>query len=304
MKKTMISLAFAALLILGGGILFVSTMATLHWDFEALSTIQYETNTYVITEDFHNITINSGTADILFLPSYDGSCRVVCDEERDTKYNVAVEDDSLIIKLVSDKSISNYIRNIGINLHTPKLTVYLPKAEYKHLTIQEDTGDIRLPADFHFESMDLSLHTGDVACFASVSEQMKIKTTTGHICAEKVSADMLDLTVSTGNVRLDNVRCNALQTTGSTGDILLKNVIAVDTISIRRSTGDVRFDASDAAAISVETDTGDVTGTLLTDKVFTTHTSTGEVEVPQNTTGGRCEITASTGDIQITIQIL
>ena len=297
MKKTTISLALAVLLILAGGILFVCTMASLHWDFEGLSTVQYETNTYAITEDFHNITINTDTADILFLPSYDGSCRVVCDEERNTKYVVAVEDDTLTVKLVEHDDILN----IGINLRIPKITVYLPKAEYEQLLIREDTGDIELPKEFLFESLNISLDTGDVACFSSVSGQMKIKTGTGHIRVENVSADLLDLTVSTGEVQLENIRCNALQTTGNTGDILLKNVIAVDTISIRRTTGDVRFVSSDAAAIVVKTDTGDVTGTLLTDKVFITHTSTGDVDVPKTGIGGRCEIDTSTGDIRLKI---
>ena len=297
MKKTTISLTLAVLLILAGGILFVCTMASLRWDFEGLSTVQYETNTYAITEDFYNITINSDTADIRFRRSDDGSCRVVCDEDRNTKYVVAVEDDTLTVKLVESEDIFH----IGINFRAPKITVYLPKAEYRKLLIREDTGDVELPKEFLFESLDISLDTGDIFCCASVSGQMKIKTGTGHIRVENVSVDLLDLTVSTGEVQLENIRCNALQTDGDTGDILLKNVIAVDTISICRTTGDVRFVSSDATAIVVETDTGDVTGTLLTDKVFITHTRTGDVDVPKIAIGGRCEISTSTGDIRLEI---
>lgn len=299
-KTTKISLLIAILLILAGGILFVCTMATLHWDFTGLSTIQYKTNTYVVTEEFQDITIDSEIADILFLPTYEGRCRVVCDEETNTKYIVEVVDGTLTIEFVSDKSISDYIRNIGINLYSPKLTIYLPKAEYQQLTIREDTGDIKLLGDFHFESMDLSLHTGDVSCYASVSGLMKIKTTTGDIRVENVSADEVELTVSTGDVHLEDLQCNTLQSSGNTGDIQLTDVIVKETISIIRTTGDVRFRGSDASTILVETDSGDVTGTLLTDKVFTTHTRTGDVDVPKTTIGGSCQITTSTGDIHIT----
>lgn len=301
-KTTKTSLLIAVLLILAGGVLFVCAMEGLHWDFNALSTIRYETSTYVVTEDFQNITINSETADILLLPSYDGSCRVVCDEETDTKYIVEVVDGTLTIEFVSDKSFSDYIRNIGINLRTPKLTLYLPKVEYKDLVIREDTGDIKLMADFRFESMDLSLHTGDVACFASVSGQLKIKTSTGNIRVENVSADILDLTVSTGDVQLENIRCNMLRTSGDTGSILLKDVIATETLSIIRTTGDVRFDGADAAAIFVETDTGHITGTLLSEKQFLPQSDTGDIEVPKTSSGGKCEIITSTGDIKLTIQ--
>ena len=70
---------------------------------------------------------------------------------------------------------------------------------------------------------------------------------------------------------------------------------------IKRSTGDIRFDNSDATEIFVETDTGNVTGSLLTDKVFITQTDTGNVNVPKTVTGGRCEITTDTGNIKIIV---
>ena len=82
----------------------------------------------------------------------------------------------------------------------------------------------------------------------------------------------------------------------------MDNVIAAEKLSIERSTGDVKFDGSDATEIYVKTDTGDVTGSLLTDKVFITQTDTGDVDVPKTTTGCRCEIITDTGDIRIKIQ--
>ena len=82
----------------------------------------------------------------------------------------------------------------------------------------------------------------------------------------------------------------------------MKNVVATGTISIKSDTGDVRFEGSDAIEISVKTDTGDVTGTLLSEKVFITETSTGSINVPKTTSGGKCEITTSTGDINIRIK--
>ena len=65
------------------------------------------------------------------------------------------------------------------------------------------------------------------------------------------------------------------------------------------STGDIKLDKSDAAEIFIKTSTGNVTGTLLTEKVFITQTSTGNIKVPKSIKGGRCEITTSTGNIKI-----
>ena len=173
-----------------------------------------------------------------------------------------------------------------------------------------------------FKHVDISLSTGDVDFRASASEMIKIKTSTGDICAENISAGSLDLTVSTGKVTvsgatcerdvtvgvstgktyLTDTRCKSVISSGDTGDIYLNNVIATEKFSIERSTGDVKFDGSDATGIFVKTDTGDVTGSLLTDKIFITHTDTGDVDVPKTATGGKCEITTSTGDINIRIR--
>ena len=83
--------------------------------------------------------------------------------------------------------------------------------------------------------------------------------------------------------------------------MLLKNVIAGEGFSIERSTGDVGFDACDAAAISVKTETDDVTGSLLSSKIFITRTDTGKVDVPTTVSGGVCEIPTDTGHIRISI---
>jgi DUF4097 and DUF4098 domain-containing protein YvlB len=100
---------------------------------------------------------------------------------------------------------------------------------------------------------------------------------------------------------MKNVQCDSLSTKGSTGSITMKNVVAAGEISIERSTGDVTFDGCDAATLRVQTSTGDVKGTLLTAKTFVVETRTGEKEVP-NTTGGKCEVTTTTGDIKLSIQ--
>lgn len=78
-------------------------------------------------------------------------------------------------------------------------------------------------------------------------------------------------------------------------------MLAVNTITVKRSTGDVTFDGSDAAEISVETSTGNVTGRLLSDKVFQTSTRTGDIRVPGSAAGGACIIKTSTGNIEIQI---
>ncbi len=317
-KRTKIWLITATSLVVLGLIMFAVVMTAYNWDFTKLSTVQYETNTYALNEDFSNISLKTETADILFATSDDGMCRVVCNEIENEKHSVTVENGTLTVNVVDEKEWYEYI---GITIGTPKITVYLPETEYNSLFIKESTGDIEIPTEFKFKGIDISSSTGDVKAFASASELIKIKTSTGDIRVENISAGALDLSVSTGKVNVSNVtcegdvkinvstgktnitdtKCRSVISSGNTGDISLKNVVATEKFSIKRSTGDVSFDGCDANELFVKTDTGDVRGSLLTDKVFIIQTDTGSVDVPKTVTGGRCEITTDTGNIKIEI---
>lgn len=277
-NSTKIWLITATTLVALGCIMFSVVMTRNHWDFTKLSTVKYETNTYEVTDDFNSVSMLTGTADILFVQSDDKICKVVCYEMSDMKHTTTVQNDTLTINVTDERE---WYDHIGITLGSPKITVYLPKTEYDSLVIKEDTGDIEVPKDFKFGSIDISTSTGDI-------------TITGVTC----EGDIV-INVSTGRANLTDIKCKSFISDGSTGDISLKNVIATEKFSIERSTGDVKFDACDATEIWVKTDTGDVTGKLLSEKIFITQTSTGDVHVPKSTNGGKCEITTSTGDIYI-----
>lgn len=317
-KSTKIWLIAAALLILLGFIMFAVAMTACNWDFTKLSTIKYQTNIYELSKEFNSISIKTDTADIVFETSNDGMCKVVCYEMEHGKHTVNIQDKTLAIHVEDDKEWYEYI---GINFGQPQITVYLPQGDYSALSIETSTGDVEVPKDFQFRNMVILGSTGDVNNCASVSEGMKIKTGTGNIHVENISADMLDLSVSTGHItvtdaicnsdvqinvstgktNITNLKCKNIISSGNTGDISLRNVIAAGKFSIERSTGDVRFDGCDGVEIFVKTDTGDVIGTLLSDKIFIVQTDTGSIDVPESTTGGKCEISTDTGDIKISV---
>lgn len=256
------------------------------------------------------------TADITFASSNNEKCKVECYDTEKVKYSVTVENDTLIIKINNQKSWYNYI---GFQMGTPKITVYLPNTEYNALSINESTGNIEIPKDYSFDNADISLSTGNVNFYASVSKAVKIKTSTGNIRVDNTSAGSLDLLastgkvdvsgvtcldnitvgVSTGKVYLTDISCKSVISSGTTGNTSLSNVIAANKLSVERTTGNVKFSGCDADDIYVKTTTGNVTGSFLSDKVFITDTNTGSVDVPKTVTGGRCEINTNTGNIVI-----
>lgn len=315
-KKVRGWLIVAGTLILLGCILIGGALLMVNCDFSKLSTTKYETNEYSINEEIKNIIIKGNTADILFVPAENASVR--CYERKNAKHEVKIVDGTLTIRLVDNRKWYEYI---GITFGTPKITVSLPEGAYHSLSITSSTGDVVIPTDFGFRSIDVSLSTGEVTCSASADETLKLKTGTGSIRIAELTAGMLDLSVSTGKItladvvcpgdvkvcvstgaaELKNLQCNNLISTGSTGAIILSDVIATGKMNIERSTGDVKLERCDAAELRIVTDTGDVTGSLLTDKIIFAKSDTGRVKVPQTLTGGRCEITTDTGDISIEI---
>ncbi|MBR2937562.1 MAG: DUF4097 family beta strand repeat protein [Oscillospiraceae bacterium] len=309
----------ASILVILGIILFVAALASNNWDFAKLNSEKFQSNAYSILEDFQGISVNTDTADVRFVLSGDGVCKVECYEQKKMSHRVSAKNGTLEIALEDTRKWYDYITFFSFS--SPKITVYLPQTQYAALNIKSDTGDVEIPNPFQFDSMDIDLSTGDVKCYASAAGLIKIKTSTGDILAESISADTLDLAVSTGKVQaksitcqgnvsiqvstgnatLTDVQCKNLRSDGSTGDLHLQGVVAAERFSIERSTGDVKLNRCDAAEIEIETDTGSVTGSLLTPKVFLAETDTGRVDVPKSTIGGRCQIETDTGNILITI---
>ena len=308
----------AAALLLAGIAICVASMATLGFRFSALSTEAYETNTYSVEGKIKRISIDAETDKITLLPAKDGKCKVVCSETKKITHEVTEKNGELSIRTEDKRT---WVDQIGLHLGTPKIAVYLPAGAYDQIAIETDTGDIDIPAEFSFAALQIQGDTSDVDCRADVSGAMEIALSTGDITLAGLDAGSrtlpvstgigtvdsvnckggVDIHVSTGKTRLNGLQCASLRTDGSTGDITLQDVVASGTFTIERSTGDVRFENSDASEIYVTTSTGEVTGSLRSEKVFITRSDTGRQDVPKSVTGGRCEITTDTGDIEITV---
>lgn len=304
-KKTKLWLLIATSVIVIGCIMLGVVMSIMGWDLTKLSTMKYVTNEYVIDEEFQNVRVSTGTTNVVFIPTKDGQTQVVCKELEKVKHSVTVEDGTLVISAVDERSWSDHI---GINFDSPRITVYLPE---KNGTVSAMYGSISVQAG-----------TGDINCFVSASE-IVLHTTTGDIFVENISAGAMELSVSTGTVtvvgvtcgsdiKVDastgranvmNVHCKSFFSEGSTGDVILERLLADEQIFVQRSTGNVKFDHCDAGAlIRVEVNTGDVKGSFLSGKAFSVNTNTGSVDVPASEEGhGECQISTRTGNVRITI---
>jgi hypothetical protein len=324
MKKIVI----IGLLILVVGIVVAGvSFAVMGFSFGGFNVEKYEAVTTEIGTDYTKIDIQAKIEDIRILrvDAKAPTLRVVCSENSRLKHTVTVENDTLTIRTVENRKWYDHIGIFAAG--KPEITLYIPDRPYD-LQVQTETGDVEVCGRSPYGEVSIRTGTGDVRGWAEVSGSVTVQTSTGDILWMREDtedprplsmAGDLFFTTSTGEIRASSITCQgtaeirvstgdawlgsfgcaALESTGSTGDITLTDTVVRGSLSIRRSTGDVRFERCDAGELHIPTSTGSVTGTLLTEKVFFPKTETGKVSVPKSTTGGECEITTSTGNIQI-----
>ena len=318
--------------------IFLLTACSSESDSAKYGSGRYVTNSYELSEEFDKIMINVDTADTVFLPSEDGKNRVVCYEKKSENHAVSVQDGCLNISVNLHKKWYDYI-SIGFN--SPKITVYLARNDFESLVYKVDTGDLKIENfNFGSIDVDVStafvalknttcagdvsidVSTGDIeiegmSCKSFASKggtgnltvqglsadgEISLRRSTGDMVATNLnSTDEIYVKVTTGDVRLTNLTCKDFASDGGTGKLSMSQVIASESFNITRSTGNINFDGCDASEIYVATSTGNVRGTLLTDKVYIVRNNAGKIDVPKTITGGRCEITTETGDIEISV---
>ena len=315
MKKLIIfPIIFGTLLLIGGGAIFAVGLAKRN-----KVVLKNETTT---VEAFTNFDVNLLTSDFELKTSSDGTYSVEVNEYEKMPHKIEVVDGTLTIKQSNQWNWYERIFDFGFSKEYVK--VYAPAGAYANFKIDNDTGDVDLPAEFSFATMNLDLNTGKANINSSATEYIKIEGNTGDVKINEVNTASLNIDIDTGDITLTKVnvtkdislktdtgRTTLNQTTFEnmkidvgTGDVKLINTVGTGKITIKASTSDVTFDSSDSHDLDVDTDTGDVEGTLLTGKVFDARSGTGKVKVPDNdmTTGGTCKIRTDTGKINISIK--
>lgn len=320
-KTTIVLLIIAASLILAGVVLGIVGMTLsaggFSWGDAMISFGKRDmvTKEYEISEKLSEIDAVLTTTDVEILPAADGVTKVVCREDQKEPHEVLVEDGVLKIR-VEAKPWYQRIHLFSWGGER-KITVYLAETEMKALSVRTDTGDVFVSGELSLENATIKTDTGEISFASSVAERLSIEVstgdvsvlsktlgsldvtaTTGDISLSGVSSDAITLNTTTGEIEAHSVSCRTFSAKSSTGEHEYERLLVGETLTLEASTGDISLNGCDAAEVHIVTDTGDVEGRFLTAKVFYTSTDTGRVRVPKATSGGLCEITTDTGDIE------
>lgn len=150
--------------------------------------------------------------------------------------------------------------SIGFFFADPIITIYLPETEYEDLSIGMVNGDVLVPKEFQFADAMINTIRGDVHFSAAVEHGFSSETVFGVITLTGVNAEE---------------------------------------ISCKTEQYDIYLWDCDANGLELTTVNGNVEGTLLSGKTFVVDAANGEVDVPDTTGGGTCEISTINGDVKI-----
>ncbi len=316
-RSTKIILITAVCLIVAGTA--VCFAAPAFFDFEFDNLLAHGTvKVYEPGDGFDRIEVYTAESDILLMPSEDGICRVRCRESEKLFHTVSVSGGALVIE---QKDTREWYDMIGFLSPETDITVYLPENVYESLILSSKSGKITVPDGFTFGSAGVSALSGDVRFEADTKGLLEAETSSGSLTVRGTEADKMNLGTVSGDLHVDSARASELIASAlsgeieisasgfgslgvsiTSGDISMSDTVVDGDLSAVSTSGDVKLFGCDAKSLLIKTVSGDASGTLLSEKVFITETSSGRVNVPETLSGGKCKIITTSGDIDFDIK--
>ena len=317
MKKVFLIIAAVAVVL--GMMIFGGALIAAGYDTGKLSVEKQVENAYTVDGKFRDISISTSDANVTLKPSEDGKVRVELKEREHYTHSVEVVDGALRIRAVDERPWYEYFSLFSKRM---SITVYVPEAKYGELKVTTSTGNIDISGEYQFAGITAKASTGNMNfsgmtclgkfCTSVSTGNVTIKNvwagtiisrgSTGGFRIEDITvSEEIDVQRSTGDIRFDKVFTEYIKIRTSTGNINFADTEANHKIDIKASTGNVKLNRCDADEILIRTSTGNISGTLYTEKIFHTKTSTGRIHVPQTASGGICDVSTSTGNISFSI---
>lgn len=276
---------YIGLLLIGVGIIVgFAGFALMGFRFKGL-TQKIDIREYTDESNIEKIVVNTDISDVSVGITDAEKIIITYGESKSIKINISVENGTLTIKEKGSANWFDMLSFIHFGNNEFKVKILIPEKALGEISISSDTGDISLEDINVKGNIKLDTDTGDI--FIKTKE------------ADSVSYDDINIKTDTGDVKLTDVKAANLNVKVDTGNIELNNTLVDDILKIKTSTGDVKVEKSDAEEIEIKTSTGNIKASFLTEKVFVTSSSTGDIRVPESYQGGKCKLTTSTGDINV-----
>ena len=315
------ALRYAIISVAAGLLISFAALASLDFNFFEMGTMESVTNTHVVTEDFTSIRVWGAECDVRLIPSEDAACTVLCNETDRITHTVAVKNGVLTIERTDNRK---WFEHIGFMWHywgPIEVIVYLPERAYEDLYIRTASGSVEIPDVFSFTHAEVEGISGDIRFAAKVKEALLLKAVSGDIqvgginpqaltvesTSGKVIVDSVDVSTAfscntiSGRQEISHLTCESATANSTSGSVIASDLIASESIRMEAVSGSLKLTRCDADTLWLKTVSGSVTGTLCTEKVFVTHTTSGSIHVPDTVAGGTCEVNTVSGRISLDV---
>ena len=282
-----------------------------------------EIKTETVTKAFSEIEFDGTSGDLCVYESDDQECTVSYPDSERHAFIVEVVDGKL---RVTDKDDRNWFEKLFLYNGSSLVSIKLPKGEYKRISVASMSSDINVSGGT-FDDVDIDVKSGDIEINTAVNkniiidsisgdiriggsnnsvktspDKLTIRSTSGDILIDRVEGDTdISVTTHSGDLFLASSECGTLDISLTSGDVDFFDFNVKGALSISGRSGDVDFSNSDAGSIDISLTNGDVTGTLLSEKIFSCKTTSGDISIPQTSGGGKCSIRLTSGDVDLKI---
>ena len=162
-----------------------------------------------------NFDFDLSVSDVEFVPTSDGTKKVVFYENDKVWHEDKVEEHTLYVVSKEEKKWWNWL---APDFSKKKIEVRLPASELGELKIKNSTGDIKVPKEYSFDLANIDLSTGDIDYSAVVKGELSVTSSTGNVSVNDITAKSVKIKRSTGSLKMKNVTVEeTIETDGSTG---------------------------------------------------------------------------------------
>ena len=285
-----------------------------------------------IEENFTNLLVETGSADITLKKADDGICRIQYKDYEENTYKIGVEEDTLVIKRTASadgmewKHLDQIINNVeellnrGVIIEEEKITIFIPERAYKKLEIAVASGEITSELEYTFDDVELTSASGDIRvqnmngteglCLTATSGevsvqnvkgygQMEIATTSGAVSVMNAEvSSRVNIASTSGEVRLKQVSTGKADIVTTSGEVLLVQTKFTEG-KAETTSGEIYVEYAEAEKMQLKTVSGGIYGKIDGDINVQGKTSSGEYSAPSGTKWDWKTETVS-GDVELT----
>lgn len=300
--KKILLIVSAVCILVGFGMMTGAWFSLQSKDPDEISIMQFTEKSHSITDQFTRIEINTLNSSVEILPSKDGTCHIVCDDNEKLYHEVSVkESDQGTTLHITQHDEWEWYETIGGMYwnRDPVVTVYLPETEYSFFDIVSAGGDVTVTPGFQVQSAFFRTTSGNIVLSEIYANQLGVYSTSGDIGVRSIRVELeVYLENVSGFTQVEDLTSTDLTLATTSGDIILNAAVA-EYMSVSAISGNVTLSSckfSSTASINNISGFVEIIDSVCGEQ--TIHSTSGELRL-RNVQTNMLELSSISGHIEL-----